>query len=79
VTSLKRNLAAVLALILLVWASFLAVSYVISVTVFYTLEHYPRDIVLSVLRVVIGLSIAGAWIIGWYALTKIWLYKVLLK
>ncbi len=77
--SLGRNLAAALTLLLVVWASFLVVSYVISVTIFYTLEHYPRDVVLSVLRVVIGLLITGIWILGWYKFTKIWLYKVLLK
>jgi len=75
---LKRNLASVMALMAIVWGTFLLVSYVISVTIFYTLE-YPSDTVLSVLRVLIGLVTAGIWVMGWYALTKLWLYKILLE
>ncbi|MCD6341326.1 MAG: hypothetical protein J7L83_00485 [Thaumarchaeota archaeon] len=53
-------------------------SYIISVTIFYTLEYSQRNLFLSVVRVLIGVSIAGAWVVAWYKLTKIWLYKILL-
>ncbi len=74
-----RNLLLIMLLITIVWITLLFISYIISVTVFYTLEHLPSAILPSILRVVIGLIIAGAWIIGWYQLTKAWLYKILLS
>ena len=75
---LKRNVLSVICLMLIVWATFLLVSYIISVTIFYTLEYSQRNLFLSVVRVLIGVSIAGAWVVAWYKLTKIWLYKILL-
>ncbi len=75
---LARNVLAVSLLITIVWVSFLFVSYVISITILYTLE-FPENPAVSVLRVIIGLLIAGAWIMGWYELTKLWLYKILLS
>jgi len=75
---LTRNLVSVMILMLIVWGTFLLVSYVVSITIFYTLE-YPSDTFLSILRVLIGLATAGVWVIGWYALTRFWLYKLLLE
>jgi energy-coupling factor transporter transmembrane protein EcfT len=74
---LARNILMIIVLLILVWAIFLLVSYVITVTVLYTLE-LPGDTTISIARVVLGLIIAGAWILGWYKLTKLWLYKILL-
>jgi hypothetical protein len=74
---LARNVLMILVLLILVWAAFLLVSYVITVTVLYTLE-FPGDTVISIIRVAFGLLIAGAWILGWYKLTKLWLYMILL-
>jgi hypothetical protein len=74
---LARNVLMILALLILVWAAFLLVSYVITVTVLYTLE-LPGDTIISIIRVALGLLITGAWILGWYKLTKLWLYRILL-
>jgi len=76
---LKRNLGSVLCLLIIVWITFLAVSYLIAITIFYTLEYSQTAIFLSVLRVIIGLAIASGWVIVWYKLTKFWLYRILLR
>ena len=76
---LLRNVLAVMALMVAVWGSLILVSYLVSVTVFYTLEHLPSNVLLSVLRVVMGLAVAAGWAFGWYLLTKTWLYRVLLS
>jgi hypothetical protein len=74
---LARNILMIIILLTLVWAIFLFASYVITATVLYTLE-LPGDTITSIARVVLGIIIAGAWILGWYKLTKLWLYKILL-
>jgi len=75
---LTRNILAILLLITIVWISFLFVSYITSITILYTLE-FPENPLIGTLRVVIGVLIAGAWVAGWYKLTKLWLYKILLS
>ena len=77
--SLLRNVLAIMALMVAVWGSLILVSYLVSVTVFYTLEHLPSNVLLSVLRVVMGLAVAAGWAFGWYLLTKTWLHKILLS
>ncbi|HDD40409.1 MAG: hypothetical protein DRN65_01610 [Thaumarchaeota archaeon] len=76
---LWKNLGSVLCLLTIVWATFLVVSYITAVTIFYTLEYSQATVFMSVLRVLIGLAIAGGWIAIWYNLTKFWLYRILLK
>ena len=76
--SLLRNVLVILALILIIWATLLLVSYITAITILYTLE-FPGDTAISIARVVLGLIIAGAWILGWYKLTRLWLYKILLS
>ena len=77
--NLIRNVLAIILLITIIWVTFLFISYVTSITILYTLEQFPGNILLSVFRVVIGALTAGAWIAGWYKLTKLWLYKILLS
>lgn len=74
---LLRNVLLIMALILVVWAALLLVSYTTAITILYTLE-FPEDAIISSARVVIGLLIASAWILGWYKLTRLWLYRILL-
>ncbi|MEM1976990.1 MAG: hypothetical protein QXI18_05180 [Nitrososphaerota archaeon] len=76
--SLSRNVLAIIALMLIIWASLLLVSYVAAITILYTLE-FPGDTLISIARVILGLLIAGAWVLGWYKLTRLWLYKILLS
>ena len=73
-----KNLAAVLGLLAIVWATFLLVSYILASTLFPAIEQASRNIFASILRVIIGLATFTAWVLAWYTLTKIWLYKVLL-
>ena len=75
---LLRNILVILILLIVVWATFLLVSYIISVMIFYTLE-FPENVVIGATRVIIGFFIAGAWILGWYKLTRFWLYGILLS
>ena len=76
---LLKNLAAVLGLLAIVWATFLLVSYILASTLFPAIEQASRNIFASILRVIIGLATFTAWVLAWYTLTKIWLYEVLLK
>lgn len=77
--NLIRNVLAIALLITIIWITFLLISYVTSITILYTLEQFPENILLSVFRVVTGALTAGAWIVGWYKLTKLWLYRILLS
>ena len=74
-----KNLAAVLGLLAIVWATFLLVSYILASTLFPAIEQASRNIFASILRVIIGLATFTAWVLAWYTLTKIWLYEVLFK
>jgi len=76
---LLKNLAAVLGLLAIVWATFLLVSYILASTLFPAIEQASRNIFASILRVIIGLATFTAWVLAWYTLTKIWLYEVLFK
>lgn len=76
---LRRNLVGVLCLFTIIWITFLVVSYFIAITIFYTLEYPQTTISMSILRVAIGLAVAGGWVIAWYKLTKFWLYRILLS
>ena len=76
---LLKNLAAVLGLLAIVWASFLLVSYILASTLFPAIEQASQNIFASILRVIAGLATFTAWVLVWYILTKIWLYEVLLK
>ena len=73
-----KNLAAVLGLLAIVWATFLLVSYILASTLFPAIEQASQNIFASILRVIVGLATFTAWVLVWYTLTKIWLYKVLL-
>jgi len=75
---LLKNLAAVLGLLAIVWATFLLVSYILASTLFPAIEQASQNIFASILRVIVGLATFTAWVLVWYTLTKIWLYKVLL-
>ena len=75
---LLKNLAAVLGLLAIVWATFLLVSYILASTLFPAIEQASQNIFASILRVIVGLATFMAWVLAWYTLTKIWLYKVLL-
>jgi len=75
---LIRNILALMALMSIASATFLLVSYAVSLTVFYTLE-YPGDTAISILRVLIGLATAFIWVAAWYYLTRLWLYRILLE
>ena len=75
---LLKNLAAVLGLLTIVWATFLLVSYILASTLFPAIEQASQNIFASILRVIAGLATFTAWVLVWYTLTKIWLYKVLL-
>ena len=75
---LVRNILLVSLLLLIVWASFLAVMYVMASTMFPALEQADGNIALSISRVVIGLAAFGLWVYAWYLLTRFWLYRVLL-
>jgi len=76
---LLKNLAAVLGLLAIVWATFLLVSYILASTLFPAIEQASQNIFASILRVIAGLATFTAWVLVWYILTKIWLYEVLLK
>lgn len=76
---LKRNFLLILLLLTIVWATFLVVSYAVAITVFYTLEYPQISILMSISRVAVGLVIMCCWIIAWYKLTKLWLYRILLR
>ena len=76
---LLKNLAAVLGLLTIVWATFLLVSYILASTLFPAIEQASQNIFASILRVIAGLATFTAWVLVWYILTKIWLYEVLLK
>lgn len=77
--SLRRNFLNVFCLFIIIWITFLLISYLIAVTIFYTLEYPQTTIFMGVLRIVIGLVIAGGWVIAWYRLTRFWLYRILLR
>ena len=74
---LLKNLAAVLGLLAIVWATFLLVSYILASTLFPAIEQASQNILAGILRVIVGLATFTAWVLAWYTLTKIWLYKVL--
>jgi len=75
---LLKNLAAVLGLLTIVWATFLLVSYILASTLFPAIEQASQNIFASILRVIVGLATFTAWVLVWYTLTKIWLYEILL-
>jgi len=75
---LLKNLAAVLGLLAIVWATFLLVSYILASTLFPAIEQASQNIFASILRVIAGLATFTAWVLVWYTLTKIWLYEILL-
>ena len=75
---LLKNLAAVLGLLTIVWATFLLVSYILASTLFPAIEQASQNIFASILRVIAGLATFTAWVLVWYTLTKIWLYEILL-
>ena len=76
---LLKNFAAVLGLLTIVWVTFLLVSYILASTLFPAIEQASQNILASIMRVIVGLATFMIWILIWYTLTKIWLYKVLLK
>ncbi|RLG09635.1 MAG: hypothetical protein DRN68_01080 [Thaumarchaeota archaeon] len=76
---LLKNFAAVLGLLAIVWVTFLLVSYILASTLFPAIEQASQNILASIMRVIVGLATFMIWILIWYTLTKIWLYKVLLK
>mgnify|MGYP000014570560 CR=1 FL=1 len=76
---LLRNFAAVLGLLAIVWITFLLVSYILAETLFPAIEQASQNILASILRVIVGLMTFMIWVVIWYTLTKIWLYKILLK
>lgn len=76
---LLKNLAAVLGLLAIVWATFLLVSYILASTLFPAIEQASQNVFAGILRVIMGLATFTAWILIWYTLTKIWLYEVLLR
>ena len=76
---LARNVMLLSTLLLIVWASFIAVTYVIASTLFPALEQADGDMVLSVARVVVGSAAFALWVYGWYCLTRFWLYRILLR
>lgn len=77
--SLAKNVLILLILLVIVWASFLLVAYVMAFTIFPALEQGEGNVAMSVARVIIGATVFSAWIYGWYALTRFWFYRVLLK
>jgi len=74
---LLKNLAAVLGLLAIVWTTFLLVSYILASTLFPAIEQASQNVFAGILRVIVGLATFTAWVLAWYTLTKIWLYKVL--
>jgi len=76
---LLKNLAAILGLLAIVWATFLLVSYILASTLFPAIEQASQNILAGILRVIVGLATFMAWVLAWYTLTKIWLYEVLLR
>jgi len=74
-----RNLAAVLGLLAVVWVTFLLVAYILAATLFPAIEQASQNLLASMLRVIVGITTFMVWILIWYTLTKIWLYKILLK
>jgi len=76
---LLRNLISVIILLALVWSSLILVSYILAVTLFPALEQGSGNLVISILRVFLGLAVFAIWAISWYLLTRIWLYKILLR
>ncbi|MCS7132819.1 MAG: hypothetical protein NZ918_03785 [Aigarchaeota archaeon] len=75
---LGKNFVSVLVLFTVIWATFLVVSYLIAITIFYTLEYPQMMSSMSILRVIVGLVIAGGWVTAWYKLTRFWLYRILM-
>lgn len=77
--SLLRNILMVMVLLTIVWASLLSVMFIMAFTIFPALEQTSGPLLLSILRVGLGLLIFAAWVYAWYTLTKLWLYRVLLR
>ncbi|PUA34218.1 MAG: hypothetical protein B9J98_01100 [Candidatus Terraquivivens tikiterensis] len=64
-------------LLLIVWAMFLLVLYLMSVLVI-PLSISPHEpLVISVYRIGAALLILAAWIVGWHRLATFWLHRVL--
>ncbi|MCF8884573.1 MAG: hypothetical protein QW655_00270 [Nitrososphaerota archaeon] len=77
--SLQKNVLALIILVTFAWLSFMAITYALSFTLFQAIENIDIDAFLGTLRVVIGVTVFVVWVYGLYLLTKIWLYKILLK
>ncbi len=77
--SLSRNILTVMALLTIVWASLLAVMFIMAFTIFPALEQTGGALILNILRVSLGLLIFAIWVYAWYKLTRLWLYRILLN
>lgn len=74
-----RNIVLVIALLTVVWSSLLIVTYIIAFTIFPALEQTGEPLILSILRLGVGLLVFALWVYGWYILTRTWLYRILLR
>lgn len=66
-------------LLTIVWIGFILVTFILAYTLFPAIEYADGDSVLGLVRVFIGVTVLASWIYGWYKLTKIWFYRLMLR
>lgn len=77
--TLARNTVLMMVLLTIVWASLLLATSAIAYILFPVIEYAEGGLIQSLMRVIAGVAVFAIWVYGWYALTKAWFYRLMIR